>query len=166
MYDMYNNKYINSKNFYLKLKDSIHCLPVNLTSKYKIGNNKLQKTTNLFNININKVNEVNQKNINRKIKEVFDININKNFRLPSQTDIILFAIPEKNNIKILKKNFKMHLLPDKSDHKMISLLIEFNKKSINNIILNKQNIIAQPINADYNSNNNEFKNAISPPNNT
>jgi len=169
MYNIFNNKNINNKNFYLKLKDSINCLPVNLTSKYKIGNNKLQKTKNLFNININKVNQV---NINKKIKEVFDININKNFRLPSQTDVILFAIPEKNNIKILKKNFKMHLLPDKSDHKMISLLIEFNnnkidKKLINKNILKNQNIIPQLLNAgpDYNSNNNnnEFENANPPP---
>lgn len=172
MYDMFNNKNINNKNFYLKLKDSINYLPVNLTSKFKTGHNKLQKTKNLFNININKVNEVNQVNINKKIKEVFDININKNFRLPSPTDVILFAIPEKNNIEILKKNYNMHLLPDKSDHKMISLLIEFNnnkidKKSINKNVLKNQNIIAQPLNADadYNSNNNEFKNAISLPNN-
>ena len=131
-----NNKY--KEGFKYKLyngfKESIDDLGIYLTSKYK--ENKKNITKELF-----KKQETNVKN--EEITEVFDIYPkNKYVRIPSQTDVILYALSELNNISIDPKNFQMHLSPDKSDHKMISLFIDINSienKRTENIKIIKDN---------------------------
>ena len=103
--------------FYTYLIDSINTLGIHLSSKYFEGQS-------LKNIEFYK---------NKKIenyKQIFDIypkkdGAEKYARVPSGTDRIIYALSEKNsNIKISPYNFNVHLFPDKSDHKMISLSFE------------------------------------------
>lgn len=105
------------KLFYTYLIDSINTLGIHLSSKYFEGQS-------LKNIEFYK---------NKKIEnyqEIFDIYPKKDrpekyARVPSGTDRIIYALSEKNsNIKISPYNFNVHLFPDKSDHKMISLSFE------------------------------------------
>jgi hypothetical protein len=119
-------KYLDAP-FYNSLKNSIDKLGVHLSSHYYEGKS-------LENIKFYK-----DKNID-KYSEIFDIYPKKNGknsypRVPSQTDRIIFALSKKdNNIKISPYNFNVHLFPDKSDHKMISLSFELcdNDCDINN----------------------------------
>ena len=118
--------------FYNSLMYSIDKLGVHLSSKYYEGKS-------LENIKFYK-----DKNINNS-EEIFDIYPKKNGkslypRVPSQTDRIIFALSEKNNnIKISPYNFNVHLFPDKSDHKMISLSFELCDDDCNNNINNNIN---------------------------
>jgi hypothetical protein len=117
------------KDFYNELKKSIDNTGIYLTAKYK--ENTVNKATILFSKKENSIE-------NKEIENVFDI-LPKNgyLRVPSQTDVILYALPKlKNNslkITIHPTYFKMHLFPNKSDHKMVSLFIDLPKNnSINN----------------------------------
>ena len=108
-------KFLNSEadSFYSELKKSIDNIGIHLTAKYK--ENTLKYTKELFNTDVKKVK-------NKEIENVFDIlPKNKYIRIPSQTDVILYAL--SNNISIDPNNFKMYLSPDKSDHKMVSLYV-------------------------------------------
>jgi hypothetical protein len=119
--------------FYNSLKYSIDKLGVHLSSKYYEGQS-------LKNIKFYKDKSINS-------EEIFDIYPKKDgknlyARVPSATDRIIFALSEKDNIKISPYNFNVHLFPDKSDHKMISLSFELCDNSDNNSdIINNVNII-------------------------
>ena len=107
----------NEPSFYSALIDSIDKLGTHLSSKYYDGRS-------LDNIKFYKYRSID------KYSEIFEIFPKKNGknpspRVPSQTDRIIYALPEKdNNIKISPYNFNVYLFPDKSDHKMISLSFE------------------------------------------
>lgn len=111
--------------FYSELKKSIDNIGIHLTAKYK--ENTINKTEKLFE-------EAETPVTKNEITNVFDI-LPKNgyVRIPSQTDVILYALSKTNlnnnslKITVNLKNFKMHLSPDKSDHKMISLFIDLPK---------------------------------------
>jgi hypothetical protein len=105
------------KSFYTSLGNSIDKLGIHLSSKYFEG--KSLEDIKFFK----------DKNISSH-KEIFNIYPKKNGkninpRVPSQTDRIIFALSNENsNIKINPYNFNVHLFPDKSDHKMITLSFE------------------------------------------
>ena len=66
--------------------------------------------------------------------------------VPSQSDVILYAL-SNNNIKIGPDDFKMDLLLNKSSHRMITLLINFNEqcnKLVYTDIKKKGNNTSQP----------------------
>ena len=55
-------------------------------------------------------------------KKIFNIRPKDGYpRIPSQTDRILYALSNKNNLLIESKNFDINIFPTKSDHKLISL---------------------------------------------
>ena len=112
----------------------------------------------------NELNGINKK-INNSVKgnkEIFDIRPTKNQypRIPSQTDRILYALAEKSNILISPANFDVYLIPDKSDHKMVSLSFELDKDKINGS--NGENKVARKVGINgsngENNNNNKAKN--------
>jgi hypothetical protein len=63
---------------------------------------------------------------------------------PSQSDVILYAL-SNNNIEIEADDFKMDLLLNKSSHRMITLLINFNEQCNKLVYKEKKgNNISQP----------------------
>lgn len=104
LYKFLEKKYINSViieyDFYNNLRKSIDMLGIHLTNKYVSGINEL-----LINIR----------------------NKNKYARIPSMSDRILYSLSNKDgkqDIKISPYNFDILLIPNKSDHKMITLSFE------------------------------------------
>lgn len=99
------------RNFYNNLQKSIDMLGIHLTNKYVPGINRLS----------------------------FSIRNKNNYaRIPSMSERILYSLSyenRKHNIKISPYNFDILLMPNKSDHKMITLsfeLIDMNKKNNKN----------------------------------
>jgi hypothetical protein len=91
-------------NFYNNLQKSIDILGIHLTNKY------VAKNDSLFYIR----------------------NKNNYARIPSMSDRILYSLSKENDIKISPYNFDILLIPNKSDHKMITLcfeLIDMTKKN-------------------------------------
>ena len=123
--ELYNFLNSEANSFYSELKKSIDNIGIHLTAKYK--ENTINNTKQLFKKETHVTNE--------KITKVFNIlPKNKYIRIPSQTDVILYAL--SNNISINPKNFKMYLSPDRSDHKMVSLFVDITSiknNQINNI---------------------------------
>lgn len=113
-------------NFYEKLLQSMELLGTHLTAKYTID-----KTRHMYKEQLKLFRILNHRDtINTSINNVFKIKgksllENKNIRVPSQTDRILFALKNKTSIAIDSNDFNIHLFPDKSDHKMISLTFNF-----------------------------------------
>ena len=117
--------------FYKALQNSIDKLGIHLTAKYKEPKKEItkdiikNKTKELFKKEVDTI-------INSDITNVFNIfPKDKYVRIPSQTDVILYALSELNNISIDPKNFQMHLSPYKSDHKMVSLFIDLIQENNN-----------------------------------
>ena len=157
LYNLVNapNQNRNSMYFYEQLLNSIDLLKLHLTSKYYKGH--LEKEIKFYKSNgISFTNN----NIEKDIFEIFPaknlkggfIFKKKNYtplqekkgypRIPSNTDRILFAL---SDIEINPDNFNIYLVPDKSDHKMITLafnilhtmeLYETTEKSSGTINLN------------------------------
>jgi hypothetical protein len=106
--EIFNNEI--EKIFYNNLQKSIDMLGIHLTNKYVAGINSL-----LFNIR----------------------NKNNYARIPSMSERILYSLSyenKKHSIKISPYNFDILLMPNKSDHKMITLSFELidmnNRKNI------------------------------------
>ena len=110
------------KSFYQKLLKSMDLLGTHLTSKYMVDKTRYmyKEQLELFRLLKNSITD-------KSINSVFNINPkkNKNIRVPSQTDRILFALKNETSIAIDSNDFNIHLFPDKSDHKMISLTFNF-----------------------------------------
>lgn len=109
----------------------------------------------------NELNGINKK-INNSVKgnkEIFDIRPVKNQypRIPSQTDRILYTLnDETSNILISPANFDVYLIPDKSDHKMVSLSFELVKNKVNNLEENNnksKNEVARKVGINGENNN-------------
>jgi hypothetical protein len=102
-----------------------------------------------------------KKSISEVIEEVFDILPSDGYiRAPSQTDVILFALSNDKILKVYRKNFKMYLTPAKSDHKMISLLVDIKHDLYNfnfNNLINNNNTDNKTNNNTYNNKYNEYK---------
>lgn len=145
-----------NENFYQKLYESMDLLGTHLTSKYTVD-----RTRHMYKEQLKLFRKLNNRSINdESIDNVFKIKSrslleNKNIRVPSQTDRILFALKNDSSIKIDPNDFNVHLFPDKSDHKMISLTFNFesmlNERLSNNTnlhmaqLVNSSNTISIPI---------------------
>jgi len=135
----------NNKNikFYSQRYDIMNehiTIPDNLSSNNNTNNNNNQSV----------INKIKKKEIARKTElkiipentTIFNIRPKKNGlpRIPSMTDRILFCIADTNKNKpfyipdINPANFNIHLTPDKSDHKMITLGFNLKLFSENNNI--------------------------------
>jgi hypothetical protein len=101
------------KNF----KENILELGYDLTCKYKIDE---------------KINNKKKKELEKGIINRYNFKLKKNNKeieyVPSMCDRILFA--SKNNLVIEPKNFNMYLLPNKTDHKLLTLSFELNNYEI------------------------------------
>jgi hypothetical protein len=117
-----------NNNFYHELKKSIDILGIHLT--YKYYEKQINEELNFYYNNPNKY----------SYKQIFEIN-----NIPSQTERILFA---GKDLDIKPYDFYVHLYPDKSQHKMISLTFnlsyDINKKNIVN-----KNIVEENNNKKY-----------------
>lgn len=129
----FNNKDADIKKLIKLFKISIEKIGIHLSCKYT--KDKFNKHEEMFSKK-----EVNNKKIDKQ--NTFVINKDGVIRIPSACDKILFALNGeklnnyKNNfiedyivqgsdIKISPYNFDIYLFPDKSDHKLISLSMEF-----------------------------------------
>ena len=157
LYYFLQEKYIDSviieQNFYNNLRKSIDLLGIHLTNKYKKDNKYSKNNT----VKIFKKNSVNKNNL---IEKVFEIRgKDKYSRIPSMSDRILFSLSKQRDIKISPYNFDILLIPDKSDHKMITLSVELCNMKVNNRKENnnKQNNNKQNNNKQNNQNENNIK---------
>jgi len=129
LYHFLQEKYINSviieQNFYNNLRKSIDLLGIHLTNKYK--KDSKNNTVKIF-------------KKNNLIEKVFEIREKDKYsRIPSMSDRILFSLSEQRDIKISPYNFDILLIPDKSDHKMITLSVELCNMKENKTKQNKAN---------------------------
>ena len=132
-FNYFNNKDDDIKKLIKLFKISIEKIGIHLSCKY---------TKDKFNIHEKMFSEkeVNSEKINKQ--NTFTINKDGVIRIPSACDKILFALNGENpnnyknnliedysvqgsDIKISPYNFDIYLFPDKSDHKLISLSMEF-----------------------------------------
>ena len=105
--EKYNNKNTNTLNFYKNIMTNMILIGIHLTAKYRTD--QYQKDKEFYE----------KQNIG-KFLNIFD-----NSMIPSAIDKILFVLSqEKSNINLDRCNFNVHLHPDKSSHKMISLSFE------------------------------------------
>jgi hypothetical protein len=108
----------NKQNFFIALKNSIDNLGIHLSSKYHTGRHSADalfyKNKRIENYN-----------------KIFNIYPNQFARVPSATDRIIYALSNNSNLKIHPYNFNVHLEPDKSDHKMITLSFELSSNRPN-----------------------------------
>jgi hypothetical protein len=172
----YTSNNLNETFFYETILKNLLKSNFYLTSKYKtnINNNQniLRKTEILYDYNKLNLNDKGnfknittkdneKKNISEVIEEVFDILPSDGYiRAPSQTDVILFALSNDKIVKVYRKNFKMYLTPAKSDHKMISLLVDIKHDLYNfnlNNLINNNNTDNKTNNNTYNNKYNEYK---------
>ncbi len=135
---------LKNTNFYKKLLESMKLLGTHLTSKYMVDkkNYMVDKKNYMYKKQLElfrkvKKNIINNELINNElINSVFKIESywDKNIRVPSQTDRILFSLKDKTSLAINAQDFNIHIFPDKSDHKMISLTFKFNSyEPLNNL---------------------------------
>ena len=101
----------NTLNFYSNIINNLIHIGIHLTAKYNTNHGYLENL---------KVYKKEGRNIQENIKKIFNKSIT-----PSATDKILYVLSQKNsNINLNRCNFNIHLHPDKSSHKMISLSLE------------------------------------------
>jgi len=126
-----NQTFEHKKIFYENLLKSMNYLGTHLTSKY--FTNQYKHQIYLYKTIYNENSLYRYKNIvNERINSYFNIRPKKdnNIRVPSQTDRILYSLTPDTSIEISKEDFNVHLFPDKSDHKMISLTFNFNSRNM------------------------------------
>ena len=116
----------NMKNLLNKFKESIEKSKTFLSFKYKTdlkNNNKKLIEEIVNNIVLNTI------KYNNHVKKIFEtenytkITGEKIIKPPSNPDRILYAL---HNINIKKNDLKMFMIPDKSDHKLITLNFDLN----------------------------------------
>ena len=144
-------------NFFKNLFESIEVFGLHLTYKYFKG--KLDEDIIFFNnavINMYEdIYEILPAKNRTCVKSIFGgrCTSTPHYRVPSSTDRILFSLAKNSHIKISPYNFNIQLFPDKSDHKMITLSFELEKKQLIEESINTtkpSSNIAQPISANYN----------------
>ena len=132
-----NNSSGNMKNLLNKFKESIEKSKTFLSFKYKTdlkNNNKklienIVKEKRLENLNYNDIKKIfkteDYTKITNLVKKVRNTNndLATIIKPPSNPDRILYAL---HNINIKKDDLKMFVIPDKSDHKLITLNFDLN----------------------------------------